>query len=77
MAARMRRVSVYIPEGMAAFFEKYAHNRGISISRAIREFLSGVLCFLNDSRAFPEGIENEEQFEELVRKARDAGRLVE
>ena len=77
MAARMRRVSIYIPEGMAVFFEKYAYNRGISVSRAIREFLSGVLSYLNDSRVSLEGMENEEKFEELVRKARDEGRLVE
>ena len=77
MAAKMRRVSIYIPEGMAVFFEKYSYNRGISLSKAIREFLGGVLSFLNDSRAFLEGIEDEEKFEELLRKARDEGRLVE
>jgi len=77
MAARMRRASIYIPEGMALFFEKYAYNRGIRVSRAIREFLSGVLSFLNDSRASLEGIENEEKFEELLGRARDEGRLVE
>jgi hypothetical protein len=74
MAARMRRVSIYIPEGMAVFFEKYAYSRGISVSRAIRESLSGVLSFLNDSSASQEGIENEEKFEELLRKTRDEGR---
>jgi len=68
MATRMRRVSIYIPEGMAVFFEEYAHNRGISVSRAIREFLGGVLSFLDDSRASLEGIENEEKFEELLRR---------
>jgi len=77
MTAKMRRVSIYIPEGMAVFFEKYAHNRGISVSRAIREFLRGVLSFVNDSSASLEGIENEEKFEELLRKARNEGRLVE
>jgi hypothetical protein len=62
---------------MAAFFEKYAYHRGISLSKAIRDCLTSVLSFLNDSRASPEGIENEEKFEELLRKARDEGRLVE
>jgi len=77
MAARMRRVSIYIPEGMAVFFEKYAYNRGISVSKAIRESLSGFLSFLNDSRASLVEIEKEEKFEELLRRARDEGRLVE
>ena len=31
----------------------------------------------NDSRTPSEGIENEEKFENLLRKARDEGRLVE
>ena len=77
MALRMRKVSIYIPEPMAVFFQKYAYSRGISVSRAIREFLSGVLSFLSDSRASQEGIENKEKFEELLRKARAEGRLVE
>ena len=77
MAVRMRRVSIYIPEPMAVFFEKYAYYRGISLSKAIRDCLGGVLSFLNDSRAPLEGIENEEKFEELLRKARDEGKLVE
>jgi metal-responsive CopG/Arc/MetJ family transcriptional regulator len=77
MTAKMRRVSIYIPDSMAAFFEKYAYHRGISLSKAIRDCLTSVLSFLNDSRASPEGIENEEKFEELLRKARDEGRLVE
>ena len=77
MTAKMRRVSIYIPDSMAAFFEKYSYHRGISLSKAIRDCLAGVLSFLNDSRTSPEGIENEEKFEELLRKARDEGRLVE
>jgi len=77
MANKMHRVSIYIPEAMAVFFEKYAHSRGISVSEAIPESLSGVLSFLNDSRTSPEGIGNEEKFEELLRKARDERRLVE
>ena len=77
MALRLRKVSIFIPESMALFFEKYAYNRGISVSRAIREFLSGALSFLSDSRASPEEIENEDKFQELLRKARDEGRLVE
>jgi len=77
MTAKMRRVSIYIPDSMAAFFEKYAYHRGISLSKAIRDCLTSVLSFLNDSGASREGIENEEKFEELLRKARDEGRLVE
>ena len=77
MAVKMRRVSIYIPEAMAVFFEKYAYHRGISLSKAIGDCLNSVLSLLNDSRASPEGIENEEKFEELLRKARDKGRLVE
>jgi hypothetical protein len=77
MAVTMRRVSIYIPETMAVFFENYAYHRGISLSKTIRDCLGGVLSFLNDSHVSLEGIENEEKFEELLRKARDEGRLVE
>lgn len=77
MTAKMRRVSIYIPDSMAAFFDKYAYHRGIGLSKVIRECLRGVLSFLEDSRASLEGIENEEKFEELLRRARDEGRLVE
>ena len=77
MTTKMRRVSIYIPDSMAVFFEKYAYHRGVTLSKAIRDCLSSVLSFLNDSRTSPEGIENGERFEDLLRKARDEGRLVE
>ena len=77
MAEKMRRVSIRIPEPMASFFQKYARNRGISMSRAIRECLTSVLPFLGDSALSIQGPEAERRFEELVRKAAAEGRLVE
>ena len=77
MVEKMRRVSIHIPEPMASFFKKYARNRGISISRAIRECLTGVLAFLDDSAPSREGRDAERRFEELVRKAKAEGKLVE
>ena len=77
MAERMRKVSIHIPEQMASFFQKYARNRGISMSRAIRECLTGVLPFLDDSAPSIEGLEAERRFEELVRKAKAEGKLVD
>ena len=77
MAGKMKKVSIHIPEPMALFFQKYARNRGISMSRAIRECLTGVLAFLDDSAPSREGLEAKRRFEELVRKAKAEGKLVE
>ncbi len=76
MATKMRRVSIYLPEAMAVFFQKYAHHRGISLSKAIRDCLDGVLAFLDDSRVSMDGIEEQRRFEELLRKAKAEGRLI-
>jgi metal-responsive CopG/Arc/MetJ family transcriptional regulator len=76
MPGKMRKVSIYIPEAMAAFFEKYAYHRGISRSEAIRECLRGVLSFLEDSRLATDMRTEEEIFEELLRKAKAEGRLI-
>ena len=76
MPARMRKVSIYIPEPMAAFFAKYASHRGISLSKAIRDFLRGVLYFLEDGLPITDFREEEKRFEELLKKARAEWRLI-
>ncbi len=76
MAKKMRRVSIHIPEPMASFLQKYARNRGISMSRAIRECLTGVLPFLDDSVPSIGELEAERRFQELVREAKAEGKLV-
>ena len=76
MQGKMRKVSIYIPETMAAFFERYASHLGISVSKAIRECLSGVLSFLEDSCLTTDLRAEEERFEELLRKAKSEGRLI-
>ena len=77
MPGKLRKVSIYIPEPMAAFFEKYAYHRGISLSKAIRESLSGVLSFLEDARPTIDFRDEEESFEELLKKAKAEWRLID
>ncbi len=76
MAERLRKVSVYIPETVATFFEKYAYHRSISLSRAIRECLTGMLSFLDEAGSTRDPAEAEQRFEELLRKAQAEGRLI-
>ena len=77
MPGKLRKVSIYIPEPMAAFFEKYASHREISLSKAIRESLSDVLSFLEDTRPTIDFRDEEERFEELLKKARAEWRLID